>query len=824
MLTHRIETEEDTKERRITPALKAVGWPSSSIWMEYSLRSDRFRIVPEKNFAQKVKPKGRNRPDYLLCRNVNCPMAVIEAKKSSMKAEDGLDQAIVYAKMLDIPFAYASAGEKFLEFNLKTGVLRELGMDQFPTPDQLWRMWCEARGVPDDREHAMANAQYFTSEDGKIPRYYQMVAINRVVNAIVADKRRRALLVMATGTGKTYTAFQIVWRLRRAGVVRNVLYLADRNQLVDQTIVGDFAPFERIQTKIQGGEIDSSHCIYFGLYQQLKGREDGGSGKTFADNFRQVPRNYFDLVIVDECHRGSASEESSWREILEYFEPAIQIGLTATPNKKDGSDNAAYFGDPLYTYSLKQGIEDGFLAPFQVVRVHLDKDRDGWEPMEGEVDADGKPIEQRLYTLDDFDRRLILENRTQTVAEYVTKYLRHIGRMSKTIIFCTTQDHAARMRDAVRRCNRDMVAEEPFYAVRMTGDDDEGRSLYSSFTSPYEPYPVVVTTSKLLTTGADTKCVKLIVLDTPIRSMTEFKQIIGRGTRLREDAGKTFFTILDFRGACELFKDPEFDGEAEVEVEWGEGDPVPKPERREPPVDIEVKPDDGDDGDGNDDGDDGDGGNPGNGVGKMPPVDPEKSVVYRVKNVEVTVVGSSVSFLDESGNLVTAKFRDYTRRNILQLFGSEANFLEVWNGPEEKKAIIERLEREGVLFDQLRKELKNPDADEFDLLCEIAFGKPPMTRQMRASRAMRSRFLDKYQGVARKVLEILISIYAHEGVREVDDIAVLRSEEFRGLGGLPKIVKAFGDKSGYRAAVQELEDALYRPEERSENKNIMELE
>lgn len=795
-----LETEEDTKERRITPALKAAGWSSTMIWMEYSLRSDRFRIVPEKNITLKVKPTGRNKPDYLLCRNVNCPLAVVEAKKASKSAEDGIDQAITYAKMLDIPFAYASAGEKFIEFNLKTGKQRELAMTAFPSPETLWKMWCETRGVPLDREDAMADAQYYTSEDGKVPRYYQMVAINRVVNAIVADKRRRALLVMATGTGKTYTAFQIVWRLRCAGIVRNVLYLADRNQLVDQTIVGDFAPFETIQTKIQGGEIDSSHCIYFGLYQQLKGREDGGSGKTFADNFRQVPPNYFDLVIVDECHRGSASEESSWREILEYFKPAIQLGLTATPNKKDGSDNAAYFGEPLYTYSLKQGIEDGFLAPFQVVSVFLDKDRDGWEPQEGERDINGQLIEKRLYTLDDFDRRLILENRTKVVAEHVTKYLHHLGRMSKTIIFCTTQNHAARMRDAIRRCNADLVAEEPFYAVRMTGDDEEGRKLYSSFTSPYEPYPVVVTTSKLLTTGADTKCVKLIVLDTPIRSMTEFKQIIGRGTRLREDAGKTFFTILDFRGACELFKDPDFDGDPDVQTEWGEGDPVPTGGNDKKPVlppitppapelpGVVLKP-------GENDGASG------------------EKVVYQVRGVPVEVVGSSVSYLDENGNLVTTKFRDYTRRNILRAFGSEADFMEIWNGSEEKKAILERLEREGVLFDQLRKELKNPDADEFDLLCEIAFGRTPMTRQMRASRAARGKFLEKYQGVARKVLEIMIDIYAREGVREVDNIAVLRSEEFKELGGPVKVVKAFGGKPAYRAAIVDLENALYQPEE-----------
>ncbi len=818
-----LETEEDTKERRITPALKAAGWSSSMLWMEYSLRSDRFRIVPEKYVTVKEKPSGRNKPDYLLCRSVNCPIAVVEAKRASKCAEDGIDQAIEYAKMLDIPFAYASAGEKFIEFNLKTGKRREFGMDEFPSPDELWKKWCEVRMVPADRETSMDNALYYTSEDGKIPRYYQMVAINRVVNAIVADKRRRALLVMATGTGKTYTAFQIVWRLRKAGLVRNVLYLADRNQLVDQTIIGDFAPFSKIQTKIRGGEIDSGHCIYFGLYQQLKGRDDG-SGTSFADNFRQVPPNYFDLVVVDECHRGSASEESSWREILQYFSSAIQIGLTATPNTAEGADNLEYFGDPLYTYSLKQGIDDGFLAPFQVVRVYLDKDKDGWTPEEGERDIYGQVIEQRKYTVEDYDRNLILYDRTRTVAQRVTKYLRHIGRMSKTIIFCTTQEHAARMRDAIRDCNEDLVAQDHTYCVRMTGDDEEGRKLYGNFTSPYEPYPVVVTTSKLLTTGADTKCVKLIVLDTNIRSMTEFKQIIGRGTRLREDAGKTFFTILDFRGASELFKDESFDGPADIEVEWGTEDPEPKVPGGDKP------------GPGKEDDPTNPPGPKGEDESEPPalPVVPipgsrdepvkEERVVYHVKGVSVEVAASTVSYLDENGNLVTAKFRDYTRRNILQLFGSEADFLEVWNGPEEKRTILEKLEQNGVLFEELRRELGNPDADEFDLLCEVAYGRAPMTRALRASRAKRSKFLDKYQGTAREVLETLIDIYAREGVREVDNIVVLDNERFDPFGGMRKIVKAFGGKPAYREAIRDLENALYRPTEGRSDRTISELE
>lgn len=806
----RLETEEDTKQRRITPALMAAGWSSSSIWMEYSLRGGRFRIVPETNTTVKMKPSGRNKPDYLLCRNVNCPLAVIEAKRATKKAEDGIDQAITYAKLLDLPFAYSSAGEKFIEFNLKTGAQRELAMEDFPSPDELWHMWCEARGVPYEREKAMIDAQYFTSDDGKVPRYYQMVAINRTVDAIVSKGHNRVLLVMATGTGKTYTAFQIVWRLKKAGVVKNVLYLADRNQLVDQTMIGDFAPFDKIQTKIQGGEIEPAYSIYFGLYQQLKGRDDGGSGETFADNFRQVPPNFFDLIVVDECHRGSAREESSWREILEYFSSAIQIGMTATPSNKEGADNAEYFGEPLYTYSLKQGIEDGFLAPFQVIRVLLDKDRDGWEPQEGEKDANGILIEKRRYTLEDYDSRIILESRTKAVAEHITNYLHHLGRMSKTIVFCKTQAHAARMRDALRVCNQDMVAKEPFYVVRMTGDDEEGRKLYNNFTSSYEPYPVVVTTSKLLTTGANTKCVKLIVLDTPIRSMTEFKQIIGRGSRIVEDAGKTFFTILDFRGVCKLFQDPEFDGPAEHESYWKEGNSLFKVDDDSSQRSKACKETGS--------------GNPfiDTGLDGLSLKEDEKTT-YLVKGVPVEVVGSSICYLDENGNLVTDKFRDYTQRNIIKIFGSETEFLEAWNKEDEKSTILKKLEDNGILFEQLRKELKNPDADEFDLICEIAYGRPPMTRQMRVSRVARSKFFEKYHGLVRSVLEMLATIYAREGVREVDNIAVLRSEEFRSMGGPVKIVNAFGGKKQYRAAVTDFENALYRPLENELSHTTVEI-
>lgn len=788
------ETEEDTKHRYITPALHKAGWSAYQITMEYSLRKDRFKIVPGQNMATKVARTTRNNPDYLLCKNVNCPIAVVEAKSTEKTAADGIDQAKIYAEMLDLPFAYSSAGDKFIEHDFTTGKQTEFSMDEFPSPDALWKRWCDARGITDDdRRKKMEDALYYTTDDGKIPRYYQMLAINKTVNAVIADQRKRILLVMATGTGKTYTAFQIIWRLLKgAKVVKNVLYLADRNPLVDQTIVGDFQPFKNLNTKIRNRKIETSHQVFFGLYQQLKGGDDE-EGESLLDVYKQVKPDFFDLIIVDECHRGSSREDSSWRAILEYFKSAIQIGLTATPSEKEGANNAEYFGEPIYTYSLKQGIEDGFLAPYQVVRALLDKDRDGWEPEDGEKDLNGKVIPKRKYTLANYDSTIILKSRTRTVATIITEYLHRLGRMSKTIVFCATQRHALELRDELRMLNDDMMQIDANYIVRMTGDDQEGRALFDDFISVSEKFPVVVTTSKLLTTGADTKCVKLIVLDANIRSMTEFKQIIGRGTRLREDADKTFFTILDFRNASQLFKDKSFDGDPDWESEWGEktegitegdGDAHPNPEPEPNP-------------------------NP------NPETNPEpehKREVYVVGNgVEVSLIGETVSYLNEEGKLVTEKFTDYTRKNILECFGSEADFMEVWNGSAEKKAVLQDLAKRGILIEQIRKEMGNPDYDEFDLIVSIAFGATPQTRQMRSSRVKRGQFLDKYQGVAREVLERLLDIYAQEGVCEVDSRKVLQSKEFKSFGGLPKIIKSFGGPASYDEAVKAMERELYLP-------------
>ena len=796
-------TEEDTKQRFITPALKAAGWSANQLLMEYDLRSDRFRIVPDQN--RTVKENTRAKADYLLCYGVNIPIAVLEAKRKGILDSEGLDQAITYAKKLDLPFAYSSSGNRFVEFNLRSGKQREIPLKNFPTPEELWKRWCNIRDVHPKDKKKLESAPYYTTMEGKTPRYYQMVAINKVVDAIIADHRKRLLLVMATGTGKTFTAFQIVWRLRKAGIVGNVLYLADRNQLVDQTMVGDFTPLSKIQTKIRTQKnsdgsvkkIDQNYSIYFGLYQQLKGNDEEDSDANISDYYKEVPSNYFDLIIVDECHRGSANEQSNWRKILEYFKPAIQIGLTATPNEQSGSNNRDYFGKPIFTYTLKQGIDDGFLAPFQVVTVHLDKDETGWEPQEGEKDENGALIPKRLYTLKDFGRTIELKNRTDKVAEMVTAYLQHIGPMSKTIIFCTTQHHALSMRDAMRRHNVEMCKKNPSYIVRMTADDQDGKKLYENFTSVKEEYPVVVTTSKLLSTGADTKCVKLIVLDADIQSTTEFKQIIGRGTRLFEDAGKTFFTILDFRGACEHFKDPDFNGNPDDISEWGTGDPTTKT-RKGKTGEKKIPP--------------------GPPPTRRPP--PKPSQVYVVGSVEVTIIGRMIQYYDENGKLVTEKFEDYTRRNILAAFHSEAKFIELWNGPKEKKAILEQLLSKGIIIEQLKKDIGNPDLDEFDLICSIAFGRTPMTRELRASKVRRSKFLEKYQGTCRAVLETLLDIYARTSVVNIDDRSVLKGESFKVFGGPQKIVSQFGGKHEFLSAVRELERTLYVPEMDSTHRNM----
>ncbi len=792
-------SEEDTKARYITPALTGKGWKAEDMLFEYSLRADRMQIVPGTNEAKSIPPDdSRNRPDYILLHGNNRPIAVIEAKRFGKSAQDGIDQAARYAATLDVPFAFASAGEEFIKATLyPTYSVEHLRLDEFPSPEELWGEWCDARGIPNngDARRREENSLYYTSTDGRKPRYYQMVAINRTVDAVLSGKRRRVLLVMATGTGKTFVSFQIIWRLLKAKAVRRVLYLADRNQLIDQAIDKTFTPFGNTVRKITRGTIDTGAAVYMGLYQQLKKsnrgiEEEDKAADSTLDVFKQVPRNFFDLVVVDECHRGSAREESSWREILEYFSSAVQIGLTATPNKKDGADNAAYFGDPIYTYTLKQGIEDGFLAPYKVVNIVFDKDKTGWTPREGELDDNGQPIPQRTYTLSDFGTRIEIRNRTHAVAETVTKYLEHIGRMSRTIIFCTTQHHAGVMLEEMRSLNSDMMTANPLWAVRMTANDEEGVKQLKNFTSPKKDYPVVATTSKLLTTGVDATTVKLIVLDAPIRSMTEFKQIIGRGTRLDRTHGKTFFTILDFRGVTALFNDADFDGPVES-TDWNpdqadppasEGDKNKKPHPHlEPP-----EP-------------------------KMPPSD-DAHQIYEVHDVDIRVDSQQVQYLDGNGKLITEKLIDYTRRNLLQLFDTKDKFLEVWNGAEEKKEIDRVLLENGIFLDELRKNLHMPDADEFDIICYLAYGeKHIFPRSLRAKRVQDGTLLDQYQGAAKKIMEKLLDLYARQGVSQIESVEVLKNPVFSDDGGIVKIFRAFGGRNGYLQSVKRLVRSIYAP-------------
>lgn len=769
-------SEEDTKFKFITPAIIKSGWNSSQILMEYTIKNDKFKIDPSTQKTSKIFQKKR--ADYVLCYIPNVPIAIVEAKKQCFEDSQGIDQAIAYAKMLDIPFAYSSAGKKFVEYDIRTGIQREIS--QFPSPKDLWTRFCDEQSIRIDKSDTLVKAKYYTSSNSWTPRYYQLKAINRTINAIVLKEQKRILLVMATGTGKTFTAFQIVYRLKEAGLVKNVLYLADRNQLVDQSMAGDFKSFNKNMCKIQKGFIDKSKSIFFGLYQQLsRSNEDGSNNEDFFNYKQQVSPDFFDLIIVDECHRGSARENSAWRDVLDYFKNAIQIGLTATPNTHSNANNLDYFGEPVYTYSLKEGIDDGYLAPYMVISHILDKDQSGWEPLDGETDANGRQIPKRLYTLSDFDRKIEFQARINLVASIINDYLKQIGQMSKTIVFCSSQRHALKMRDALRKLNASKMQENSEYIVRMTADDIEGKALYSKFTSTNQAYPVIVTTSKLLTTGADTQCVKLIVLDAPIGSMTEFKQIVGRGTRLVESVGKTFFTILDFRGVSNIFKDPNFDGDIIV-------------------IDVPTS-NGGRSGDGNKD--------------ESITTDSEKTKepIYEINDLDINLIAKEVSYLDLDGKLVPEKFIDYTRTNILELYGSHQNFVEVWNNAKQKQEIIKILEDKKINVKDVEVALGTKDMDIFDMICFIAYNKPKITRKDRADRVRRSKFLEQYQGIAREVLDKLIDRYLNEGIKDLETPTVFKLSEFDEFGGVPNIIKSFGGKEHYYEAIRELEASLYSP-------------
>ena len=766
-------TEEDIKLQYITPAVTSK-WSIGKITMESQITDGKINL--KGNFVFREKPK---RADYLLYLSANNPIAVIEAKDNNHSISHGLQQAMEYAKMLDLPFAFSSNGDGFAEHDFLTGKEREFGLDEFPTEAELIARYKKESGLTNAQEIAI-DQPYYTSQNTYPPRYYQRIAINRTIDAI-ARGQQRLLLVMATGTGKTYTAFQIVYRLLKSGMKRKVLYLADRNILVDQSILQDFAPLEKTIHKINVAKDDpstiTSHEVYFSLYQQLVGDDDK---EHFSELFQP---NFFDLIIVDECHRGSAKEESRWRRILEYFQSATQIGMTATPKETKYISNLHYFGEPVYTYSLKEGIEDGFLAPFKVINVMTDIG-DGWRPRKGQRDIYGNEIPDRIYTNSDYDYNIIIEDRIQQVAAEITRYLKSTDRMAKTIVFCATEDAAERMRVALVNLNADMVKQNPDYVVRITGSDEYGKKKLSYFISVSAQYPVIATTSKLLSTGADCKMTKLIVLDEMIGSMTEFKQIIGRGTRLREQDGKTHFVVMDFRNVTRLFADPEWDGPIEMDPGFGTGGTTPAT----PP--------------------DGAGDPPG---GDPPPQSP-KPIVDR-NGCKVEIIHKTVSVYDANGKLLRQEsVVDYTKENIRGEYASLDNFIRQWSAQEKKEQIRDLLRERGIDLELLKADQGMADVDDFDFICHVAFDKKPLTRKERANNVKKRDFFSKYSGVAREVLEALLDKYMNTGIYEIEKTEILKLDPFLKLGKPAKIAGYFGGKQGYLKAVQELEQAIYMDE------------
>ena len=788
-------TEEDIKMRYITPAIINAGWDKKQIRLEYSFTAG--RIILRGNITARGKQK---RADYLLSYKSNFPLAIVEAKDNNHPVGAGLQQAIEYAKVLDIPYVYASNGDGFVEQNLITGEVKELKLEDFPSPEALYKRYRVDKGI-DEAEEKVILEPYYYIPNYKTPRYYQRVAINRTVDA-VAKGQQRVLVVSATGTGKTYMTFQIIYRLWKSGLKKKILFLADRNVLVDQTISGDFKPFGGKMTKVQKRNLDSSYEIYLALYQQLAG-DDG------EEAYLQFQPNFFDLIVIDECHRGSAKEESAWRKILDYFSSATHVGCTATPIETKEASSTSYFGEPIYEYSLKQGIEDGFLAPYKVIRIGLDKDLEGYRPEAGKVDKFGYEIEDREYNIKDFDRKIVIDDRTRVVAAKITEFLKKTDRFSKTIVFCVDIEHAERMRQALINENKDLYSQNEKYIMRITGDNDEGKAQLENFIDEEMKYPVIAVTSKLMTTGVDAKMCKLIVLENNINSMTEFKQIIGRGTRLLEEYGKTYFTIMDFRNASRLFADPDFDGKPEVVIDIDGDDPVndPIPDPELPIDGGKQNPEDG----GNNGEVKEDGGK--YGPGDIPPFGEgegeDKPRKYYVGDITVKVLSERVQYVDKDGKLITESLIDYTKKNILQQYSRLDDFLRTWTTAEKKQAIIEELQDDGVLLDAVREELGKTELDDFDLICHIAYDKAPLTKKERAENVKKRHYLYKYSDTAQKVIEALLDKYANDGIKDIEDTKVLELKEFAQIGSPLKIVKAFGGKEAYQKAVQELENEIY---------------
>ena len=768
-------SESDIRALFITPAIKNAGWDNmTQIRREVTLTPG--PIIVRGNLSSRDKKKKKF-ADYVLYKELGTPIGVVEAKENKHTVSSGMQQALGYAEILQVPSAFSSNGDAFASHNKVAvdgeDIETEFPMDAFPNPHELWTRYKDYRGIEDEHEELM-NAPYYVDSSGKEPRYYQTEAINRVIEA-VAKEQNRILLVMATGTGKTYTTFQIIYRLWKARRAKRILFLADRNILVDQTLVNDFKPFGQVMTKIKGRKIDPSYEIHLGLYQALTGTDEKDKA------YKTVSPDFFDLIVIDECHRGSASDDSQWREILEYFDSAIQLGLTATPKETTYVSSSTYFGDPIYTYTLKEGIQDGFLAPYKVVKIDIDKDVLGWSPPPGMKDDLGEEIEDRIYNQTDMDRILVLNKRTKLVAETVMQFLRETDPFAKTIIFCEDIDHAERMRKAIVNSAGKLAVDNPKYVMRITGDSVEGKAELDNFIDPESKFPVIATTSEMLTTGVDAKTCKLIVLDKNITSMTSFKQIIGRGTRVDEEHNKWFFTIMDFKKATELFRDPDFDGEPVVIYEPPDVEgPVPPDGRGD---DIEEEQEDFE----------------GEGVRKI-----------RVGNVPAKIIARRIEYYGPDGELITESYRDYAKGKITEEYASLDNFLQKWNDADKKTAIIKELEDHGIILENLAEEV-GKELDAFDLLTHIAYDAPPLTRRERAENVKKRNYFAKYGDKARAVLEALLDKYADQGVQSIESTNILKLDPFDEIGTPVEIIRdVFKGKLGYEAAIRDLEEQLYK--------------
>lgn len=789
-MSKKLFSERDICTKFITPALENAGWDRMKQFREEVNFTD-GRIIVRGKLSTRGKKK---RADYILYYKPNIPIGIIEVKENNHEVGAGMQQGLEYGDILELPFVFSTNGDRFL-FHDKTNATNiesEIELDDFPSPEILWEKYLQFKGIANEQSKQIVEQDYFFDGSGRAPRYYQQNAVNLTLEAI-AKGQNRILLVMATGTGKTYTAFQIVHRLWKSRTKKRILFLADRNSLIDQTKRGDFKHFRDKMTIVQKRQIDKSYEIYLAIYQGLTGNEEE------RNIFKQFSPDFFDLIIIDECHRGSAKEDSAWREVLTYFKSATQIGLTATPKETDTVSNAEYFGDPIYTYSLKQGIDDGFLAPYQVIRVSMDIDVEGWRPEKEKKDKDGNIIEDRIYNRKDFDRNLVIDERTQTVARKVTEFLTNTNRFNKTIVFCRDIDHAERMRSALANFNSDLVLQNHKYVMRITGDNDEGKRELDNFIDPEQTYPVIATTSELMTTGVDAQTCKLIVLDTEIGSMTKFKQIIGRGTRVNEEFGKLYFTIIDFRNATDNFADPTFDGDpvrikvidevAPADDNFDEEDLNPGDEK--PTVVPSVK-------EGRE------------GYTKPNPFTDKKTKAEKIyiNGVDVTILNTRELYFDKNGKPITLSLKDYTKDLLSEKYESLDQFLYLWKNSDRKEAIVRELEDQGIMVNELLESV-NKECDLFDIICHVAFDQKPLTRKERANNVKKRNYFAKYGEQARNVLTALVDKYADEGLDTLESMEVLKLNPISDFGSPLEIVKTFGGRKKYLEALVELENEIY---------------